>query len=119
MSVFFAKGSEDHELSSTDLREGLFEALQELGHRRRVLAVAPDFTRYHSFAGELTKYTWQYYGEKLSAVLPALGTHAPMTSDEIQTIFGDLPLELFHTPDWRKATVKLGEVPTDTCTGTV
>jgi hypothetical protein len=93
MSVFFAAGSQDRELSLIDLQEGLFEALDKLGSSRRVLAVPPDFTRYHSFAGDLTRYARQYYGEGFAAVLPALGTHTLMTSAEIEMMFGDLPQE--------------------------
>ena len=61
------------------------------GRRNKVLCLPPDFTRFHSRAGELTRYAWQYYGERLTDVLPALGTHFPMTGDEIGHMFGDMP----------------------------
>ena len=35
----------------------------------------PDFTRFHSKAGELTEMAWEFYGDRLADVLPALGTH--------------------------------------------
>ena len=56
----------------------LFAALDKLGERKRVLVVPPDITRLHSRAGDLTRYAWEYYGERLKAVLPAMGTHAAM-----------------------------------------
>jgi nickel-dependent lactate racemase len=109
--MFFGAGSETTELSSTDLREGLFQALEKLGDRRKVLAVPPDFTRYHSRAGLLTKHAWDYYGNRLTDVLPALGTHVPMTEHEIQAMFCNMPIELFRVHDWREGLVTLGEVP--------
>ena len=46
-----------------EVKAGLFEALGILGERKRVLAVPPDFTRFHSKAGELTEYAWEYFGD--------------------------------------------------------
>ncbi len=111
MSLFFAAGSETTELSPADLQAGLSKALDALGRRNKVLCLPPDFTRFHSRAGELTRYAWQYYGERLTDVLPALGTHFPMTGDEIGHMFGDMPQDLFRVHDWRNGLVTLGEVP--------
>jgi nickel-dependent lactate racemase len=44
-------------------------------------------------------------------VLPALGTHTPMTACEIGNMFGDMPQSLFRVHDWRHGLVTLGEVP--------
>ncbi len=71
----------------------------------------PDFTRFHSKAGELTELAWEFYGDALVDVLPALGTHTPMTDGQIKTMFGETPRELFRVHDWRKDIVTLGEVP--------
>jgi len=95
------------------LRDGLFQALGALGRRNKVLVIPPDFTRYHSRAGELTQYAFEYYGERLACVLPALGTHAPMTEDQIATMFGNIPRELFHVHDWQNGLVTLGEMPAE------
>jgi nickel-dependent lactate racemase len=113
MSLFLEIGSEQSSLSSVELRTGLFHALQALGRRDRVLAIPPDFTRFHSGAGELTRCAHGFYGERLSAILPALGTHAPMTPGQVTKMFGDIPFSLFHAHNWRKDTVTLGEVPSD------
>ncbi len=111
MSLYFSAGSPTATLSARDLQEGLSAALGKLGERRKVLCLPPDFTRFHSHAGLLTSYAWQYYGPKLTDVLPAIGTHAPMTADEIRRMFGDVPLDLFRVHDWRNGIVTLGEVP--------
>ena len=83
MSLLFAAGSPTTELTPVEVKSGLFEALGKLGDRRRVLAVPPDFTRFHSKAGELTEYVWEHFGDRLVDILPALGTHKAMTDGEI------------------------------------
>ncbi|HEY5328315.1 MAG TPA: lactate racemase domain-containing protein [Acidobacteriaceae bacterium] len=111
MSLFFAAGSPEMEMSAEEFRAGLFEALGKLAERKKVLAVPPDFTRFHSKAGELTEMAWEYYGERLTDVLPALGTHTAMSDHQIATMFGKTPRELFRVHDWRHDIVTLGEVP--------
>ena len=113
MSLFFAAGSETHDLSPSDLQAGLFHALSALGARRKVLAVPPDITRFHSRAGELTRLAWQYYGDRLAQILPAVGTHTPMTEGEIETMYSGIPQNLFAVHDWRGGLATLGQVPAE------
>jgi nickel-dependent lactate racemase len=113
MSLYYAKGSATTEFSPEDLKQGLFTALEALGERRKVLALPPDFTRYHSRAGELTRDAWEYYGDRLTDVLPALGTHTAMTDCQIGNMFGDMPRGLFRVHDFRSGLVTLGEVPAE------
>jgi nickel-dependent lactate racemase len=113
MSLFFVAGSPEMEMSAEEFRAGLFEALGKLGERKKVLAVPPDFTRFHSKAGDLTEMAWEFYGDKLTDVLPALGTHKAMTDDELATMFGMTPRSLFRVHDWRNDIVTLGEVPSE------
>ncbi len=113
MSLFAALGSMRRPLSTDELRTGLFRALDILEPRKKVLVVPPDFTRYHSRAGELTRAVWEYYGDGLKQILPALGTHRPMTNSEIATMFGDIPRTLFAVHDWRNGLATLGEIPAD------
>ena len=98
-------------MSGAEIRTGLHEALAKLGERKKVLAVPPDFTRFHSKAGELTEMAWEFYGDALVDVLPALGTHTAMSDEQIATMFGKTPRELFRVHDWRNDIVTLGEVP--------
>jgi nickel-dependent lactate racemase len=111
MSLFFAAGSPSAEMSVEEIKAGLYGALDKLGARMRVLAVPPDFTRMHSQSGLLTEMAWQYYGDRLVDVLPALGTHKAMTDGEIATMYGATPRGLFRVHDWRNDVVTLGEVP--------
>jgi nickel-dependent lactate racemase len=111
--LYYKRGSEDDVLFEADLRSGLSEAFAKLGARRKVLAIPPDYTRVHSHAGVLTRLVWEYYGGKLTDILPALGTHAPMTENEIGKMFGNVPAGLFRVHDWRNDVVTLGEVPAE------
>jgi len=111
--LYYSRGSETDALSADDLKAGLYESLKLLGEKNKVLVVPPDITRFYSRAGELTQYAWQHYGEKLTDILPALGTHYPMTDIEIDRMFGDTPHDLFREHNWREDLVTLGRVPGD------
>ena len=112
MSLYCAAGSIESDLFP-QLHDLLVESLAKLGQRKRVLAVPPDHSRVHSRSGELTRYAWEYYGGRLQAVLPALGTHAAMRSDQIERMFGAIPQELFRVHNWRTDVETLGEVPAE------
>src|ERR1700684_1611173 len=111
MSLYCTQGGPDRELSAGELRDSLSAALEKLGKRRKVLAVPPDRTRAASRAGGLTRYAWEYYGEGLRAVLPALGTHKAMSAEQIAAMFGDVPSSLFHVHKWRDDVETIGVVP--------
>jgi nickel-dependent lactate racemase len=111
MSLFFAAGSPTTAISPAELWMNLSAALTQLGPRKKVLVVPPDFTRMHSQSGTLTELVWRHYGDALTDILPALGTHRPMSDPEIATMFGATPRHLFRTHDWRNDVVTLGEVP--------
>ncbi|HTV83692.1 MAG TPA: lactate racemase domain-containing protein [Acidobacteriaceae bacterium] len=113
MSLYLARGGPDADISSAEMQSLLCEALGKLGERRRVLVVPPDITRLHSRAGELTRYAWEYCGERLQAVLPALGTHAAMSPDQMTRMFGAVPHSLFRIHNWRTDIETLGEVPAE------
>ena len=111
--LLYSRGSERDVLYEEDLKRGLTQAFLKLGVKKKVLAIPPDFTRFHSHAGILTRLTWEYFQEKLTDILPALGTHTAMTENEIKTMFGNTPLSLFRAHDWRKDVFTLGEVPAE------
>jgi len=111
--IYFETGSKNTSLSAKDLKQGLFEALDIMGEKKKVLAVPPDYTRLPSRSGELTEFAWQYYGDKLTDILPALGTHTPMTDAQISHMFGKTPRNLFRDHDWRNDVITLGTVPAE------
>ncbi len=111
--LYYARGAVTDRLDPTALREGLFAGLEKLGPRKKVVLVPPDFTRLHSCAGLLTELAWEYYGDQVQDVLPAIGTHSPMTVPQIEKMFGRVPASLFREHDWREGVRTLGTVPTE------
>lgn len=109
--LYFEKGSPESVLTEREIREALQEVLSRIGHRSKVLAIPPDITRYHSKAGLITEMVRDYYGARLTDILPAIGTHAVMTAQEIEKMFGSTPASLFRVHDWRNDVITLGEVP--------
>ena len=113
MSLYCAKGSVDTDLSSRQVSELIVESLAKLGARSNVLAVPPDQSREHSRAGEITGIVYKHYGDKLKAVLPAIGTHTPMRPDQLTRMFPGVPADLFRAHDWRTDIETVGEVPAE------
>lgn len=78
----------------------------------KVLIIPPDFTRFHSMAGMITEIYYNKLKDSCKIdILPALGTHDPMTAAECQEMFGSVPFELFIKHDWKNDVVQIGEVP--------
>ena len=111
--LFYATGSESEELSLQDVRKALCGVFESLGRKRRVLAIPPDITRLNSLGGEITGIANGYYGDKLTDILPALGTHSAMTSGQLDTMFPGVPHDKFRVHDWRGGIEDVGEVPAE------
>lgn len=97
-------------------RGEIINALQESLRGRTVrkgLILPPDFTRYHSNAGFITNAYYHFLSDMGAEVdiLPALGTHEPVSPKQWQTMFGDIPYEKMLIHNWRSDVIKLGEVP--------
>ena len=111
--IYYQSGSENTVIGPNELEYGVYSALVKLGQKKKVLVLPPDFTRFHSRAGDITTLIYKYYRENLSDILPALGTHSPMTDAEIAEMFKGVPAELFRIHDWRNDVVTVGTVPGD------
>lgn len=109
--LYYSKGTPTTSFTSEELKQAIFETFDKLGAKKKVLALPPDFTRFHSRAGEITNITYKYFGDKLTDILPALGTHYAMTDNEVSEMFGDIPKNLFRVHNWREDVVTLGTVP--------
>jgi nickel-dependent lactate racemase len=109
--IYFSRGSENTALNPSEIEQGLAVALGKLGKAEKVLAIPPDFTRFHSRAGDITSILHKYYGNKLKDILPALGTHAKMSGEQIDTMYRGIPRNLFRVHDWRNDVVTAGIVP--------
>jgi nickel-dependent lactate racemase len=117
LSPTISDGAPERVVSPTEMRSHLQSFLENLGYTpRRVLLVPPDITRFYSEAGPITQYLYNTCSEtaEIVHILPALGTHTPMTKEQIQAMFGqDIPMEKFLVHDWRDGVKKIGTVPAE------
>ena len=104
----------DDGLTDGEIRDVLLESLR-VRTLRKVLILPPDFTRFHSGAGRITNIYYHALTERGAAVdiMPALGTHAPVSERQWPLMFGDIPYEKMLVHDWRHGVVRLGEIPSD------
>ena len=109
--LYYERGSKSDIISAEEIRTILKEVFDRMGPRKRVLAIPPDYTRLNSFAGPITEMVNDYFGDRLTDVMPALGTHTPMTDEQLASMFGSIPREKFRVHDWRNDVVTVGEVP--------
>ena len=109
--MYFERGSKTDVITAEDTRTILKQVFDKMGKKKRVLALPPDFTRFNSYAGPITEMCNDYFGDALTDVMPALGTHSPMTDEQISTMFGSVPAEKFRVHDWRNDVVTVGTVP--------
>jgi nickel-dependent lactate racemase len=81
---------------------------------KKVLIIPPDFTRFYSMAGKITSMLYdQMKGSCIIDIMPALGTHMPMTDKEIDDMFPSVPHDRFLVHNWKTDVIKLGEVPAE------
>ncbi len=102
----------DNGISKEELRQALAKSL-EGRNLKKVLILPPDFTRMYSGAGKITEIYYDLLKDTCQVdIMPALGTHAPMTKEEWVAFFGkDVPFDRMIIHNWRTDVVKLGEVP--------
>ncbi|MBR5923835.1 MAG: DUF2088 domain-containing protein [Bacteroidales bacterium] len=109
--LYYSRGSKNDVIGAEEVREALKQVFDAMGPKKRVMAIPPDFTRFNSYAGPITEMVYDYFGPALTDVMPALGTHSPMTPEQIKIMFGHTPSELFRVHDWRNDVVTVGTVP--------
>ena len=109
--MYAERGAEDLVIGRQELDGLVAQALGHVSKAQRVVAIPPDITRAHSQAGLITDLVHARLGSRLAAVLPALGTHAPMTAAEIATMYPGTPPGLFRVHDWRRDPVEIGRIP--------
>ena len=176
--LFCAIGSPTTIITDSELQSHINSFLSFVGGVDRkhgeILVIPPDYTRYHSHAGEITRLVAEYYnfiprrgrtandsssttnsnnkiddddvisaapttnepspptttspsavaspppaggGGGILQIMPALGTHLPMSSRQIKKMFGVELASLSPSPfvihDWRNDVVTIGHVPCD------
>ena len=110
----FRTAQREEGLSPEEIRAALLESIADRDVKK-ALILPPDFTRFHSNAGYITNVYYHALTERGAAVdvLPALGTHAPVSEAQKNAMFGDIPHDRFLVHDWRHGVVRLGEIPAD------
>ena len=100
-------------ISELQIRKALKESVSMLSDLKKVLLLPPDFTRFHSKAGKITAMYYEMLKDVCHVeIMPALGTHMPMTDVEIEKMYGNnIPKERFIEHDWRNDIIKIGEIP--------
>ncbi|MCX6226609.1 MAG: lactate racemase domain-containing protein [Bacteroidia bacterium] len=113
--MYFAEGKADTTISLSHISDLIDSMLSKLGKLDRILLLPPDFTRYHSYAGEIVCLLY----EKLKSqshveIMPAVGTHTAMSGEEISLMFPGIPHEHFKRHDWQKDVIVMGTIPSAT-----
>lgn len=99
-------------LSGQEILSGVLASIE--GEKpKRALLLPPDFTRYHSNAGLITNMYYHVLTDRGSNVdiMPALGSHVPVTREQADKMFGDIPFEKYIAHSWRNDVVQIGRVP--------
>ncbi len=109
--LYYAEERPNGHISDEELRSAIAEIADKLSPVKKVLAIPPDMTRFHSRAGKITEHLWESFSDRLTDVLPAIGTHFPMTGNEIRTMYGKVPEDLFRVHAWREDLDTLGRIP--------
>ena len=110
----FRTATVEEGLSPEEIKAALLESL-EGREVKNALILPPDFTRFHSNAGYITNVYYHALTERGANVdiLPALGTHVPVTPEQSAAMYGDIPYEKLIPHNWRTDVVRLGEVPAE------
>ena len=141
-NLFYSLGSPSTSITDDELRSAIGGFLESQGERNDVLILPPDFTRFHSRSGLITQYISEYYNFTPSSsprdedgivappsyarsgssptsieIIPALGTHAPMSHDQIEKMFGRSLATKDPSPfvvhNWREDVVTIGHAPAE------
>ena len=116
MKELVLRTSCDSGIDDIELYKGLQQSISHLtGKLNKILLLPPDITRYHSGAGKITAMYYKMLKDTCTIdIMPALGTHEPMSCEECTVFFGcEVPFERIISHNWRTDVVKLGEVPGD------
>lgn len=99
-------------ISDSELKQALLDSVKDK-KLNKVLILPPDYTRMYSGAGKITAIYYEALKDICQVdIMPALGTHEPMTREECLAFFGEgVPFEKIIVHNWRQDVVKIGEVP--------
>ena len=101
------------QISGKDIEQFLSDYLACIPTKlKKILIIPPDFTRYHSGSGEISRLLYSFLSPHSQVdLLPALGTHHQMTTAEKNKMFPGIPHERIFVHNWEKNLSLLGTMP--------
>lgn len=112
--IFFCEGGTDLIIDQNRISDLIDKMLVQVGKSGRVLILPPDMTRYYSYAGEITRLLYEKLkGNSYIEIMPAIGSHLPLSEEELDLMFGGIPHRLFRRHDWKNDIVRLGTIPSE------
>ena len=113
MLTFSTYSPREAGLDDSEIRSALEKSLSDIRMSlKKVLILPPDYTRFHSMAGRITWHLYDMLKNHCHVdIMPALGTHVPVTESEWKAMFGDIPYDKMIVHGWRTDVVKVGVVP--------
>lgn len=109
----FLQSGNPEGLSNLAIRQTLLESQGSFSGLRKVLIIPPDSTRLHAYAGSLVRLLLSLLpGSCQVDILPALGTHQPMSAADLDLAFPGIPHHFFRVHNWRRDIQKIGKVST-------
>lgn len=116
--IFFSEGAAHLTIDRDHISEMIDTMLEKLGNLGRVLILPPDFTRYHSYAGEITVMLYnKLKNSSYIEIMPTLGTHIPLSDNELNTMYQGIPHEIFKRHDWKNDIIRIGTIPSEIIKG--
>ena len=113
MSVLVEKGGTDFYTTDIELLRYIKKTISKIDiDAKKILIIPPDITRLISQSGKITRYIYNLLKNQADIkIMPALGTHAPMTEQEIREMYGnEIPLDCFMIHNWREDVIKKGTI---------
>jgi len=113
MATWINEGGPDREITNRKINACLKDVADTLpAGLKRVLLIPPDFSRFHSGAGAICSQLYKLLAKRAAIeLLPALGTHRPMTADEMTQMFPGVPHDRVRVHDWQKGLTPMGAIP--------
>jgi nickel-dependent lactate racemase len=96
-----------------DIKQGIYDYFKDYSKIKNLLILPPDISRLYSYAGTIVNLLCDRFQNSDIDIMPAIGTHAPMSKSEIIKMYGSLDKANFIIHDWRNDTVNVGVVPAD------
>ncbi len=97
-------------IESDDL-SGFLSELATSTSAKRIAIVAPDYSRLASQSGMIANLLMSHFGDRIAAILPALGTHVAMSDEEKREMFSSFASNQFIDHDFQNGIRHIGTIP--------